>query len=87
MDINVPLRDLLLGLFVIAIWALNIIVIKVGVAELPPLLMTTLRFMLVALLLVPFYPVARVQTAIFAAAIGDFWQPTFRTAVYWFGAR
>lgn len=56
-----PLRDLLLGLFVIAIWALNIIVIKVGVAELPPLLMTTLRFMLVATLLVPFYPVARVQ--------------------------
>jgi len=61
MDINVPLRDLLLGLFVIAIWALNIIVIKIGVAEFPPLLMTTLRFMLVATLLVPFYPVARAQ--------------------------
>ncbi len=61
MDINVPLRDLLLGLFVIAIWALNIIVIKVGVAELPPLLITTIRFMLVAALLVPFYPVARAQ--------------------------
>ncbi|PRY66750.1 O-acetylserine/cysteine efflux transporter [Vreelandella songnenensis] len=56
-----PLRDLLLGLVVIAIWALNIIVIKVGVAELPPLLMTTLRFMLVAILLVPFYPVSRTQ--------------------------
>ena len=56
-----PLRDLLLGLFVIVIWALNIIVIKVGVVELPPLLMTTLRFMLVAVLLVPFYPVARAQ--------------------------
>ncbi|CAM3646100.1 DMT family transporter [Halomonas sp. AOP12-C2-37] len=56
-----PLRDLLLGLFVIAIWALNIIVIKVGVEELPPLLITTIRFMLVAALLVPFYPVARAQ--------------------------
>ncbi|NDL69779.1 EamA family transporter [Vreelandella alkaliphila] len=56
-----PLRDLMLGLLVIAIWALNILVIKVGVAELPPLLMTTLRFMLVAALLVPFYPVARAQ--------------------------
>ncbi|MBZ5486069.1 EamA family transporter [Halomonas aquamarina] len=56
-----PLRDLLLGLVVIAIWALNIIVIKVGVAELPPLLMTTLRFMLVAIVLVPFYPVSRAQ--------------------------
>ncbi|WNL38330.1 EamA family transporter [Halomonas sp. PAMB 3232] len=56
-----PLRDLLLGLLVVAIWALNIVVIKVGVAELPPLLMTTLRFALVALLLVPFYPVPRAQ--------------------------
>ncbi|MFG6666015.1 DMT family transporter [Halomonas sp. HNIBRBA4712] len=56
-----PLRDLLLGLLVVAIWALNIIVIKVGVIELPPLLMTTLRFILVALLLVPFHPVPRAQ--------------------------
>ncbi|WP_252106337.1 MULTISPECIES: EamA family transporter [unclassified Halomonas] len=56
-----PLRDLLLGLLVIAIWALNIVVIKVGVAELPPLFMTTLRFALVALILVPFYPVPRAQ--------------------------
>ncbi|APE30244.1 EamA family transporter [Halomonas aestuarii] len=56
-----PLRDLALGLAVIIIWALNIIVIKLGVAELPPLLLTTLRFALVALLLVPFHPVARHQ--------------------------
>nr|WP_275298164.1 EamA family transporter [Halomonas campisalis] len=52
---------MLLGLLVVAIWALNIIVIKLGVAELPPLLLTTLRFMLVAALLVPFHPVARQQ--------------------------
>jgi len=57
----VPLRDLALGLAVIVIWALNIIVIKLGVAELPPLLLTTLRFALVAGLLVPFHPVARHQ--------------------------
>lgn len=56
-----PLRDLALGLAVIVIWALNIIVIKLGVAELPPLLLTTLRFALVAGLLVPFHPVARHQ--------------------------
>ncbi|GEN25312.1 DMT family transporter [Halomonas cupida] len=56
-----PLRDLLPGLFAIALWALNIIVIKVGVTEMPPLLLTTLRFMLVAVLLVPFHPVARHQ--------------------------
>lgn len=54
-------RDLLLGLAVVAIWALNIIVIKLGVAEIPPLLMTTLRFILVAMLLVPFHPVPRHQ--------------------------
>ncbi|AMD01374.1 DMT family transporter [Halomonas chromatireducens] len=56
-----PLRDLLLGLVIVTIWALNIIVIKLGVAELPPLLLTTLRFILVASLLVPFHPVARHQ--------------------------
>lgn len=56
-----PLRDLLLGLFVIAIWAFNIIVVKVGVTELPPLLMMTLRFMLVTLLVVPFVRVQKYQ--------------------------
>ncbi|MBY5943497.1 EamA family transporter [Halomonas sp. DP5N14-9] len=56
-----PLRDLLLGLLVIAIWALNIIVIKLGVSDMPPLLLTTLRLALVAALLAPFHPVARHQ--------------------------
>ncbi|QEA40728.1 EamA family transporter [Pistricoccus aurantiacus] len=56
-----PLRDLLLGLGVIAIWALNVIVIKIGVDHFPPLLMTALRFVLVAAILVPFRPVSRSQ--------------------------
>ncbi|GAB2802527.1 EamA family transporter [Halomonas shantousis] len=56
-----PLRDLLLGLGVIALWGLNIIVIKIGVAEIPPLLLMTLRFLLVAIILVPFTPVRRDQ--------------------------
>ncbi|MGM0700970.1 MAG: DMT family transporter [Pseudomonadota bacterium] len=56
-----PPRDLLLGLLVVTLWALNIIVIKLGVTELPPLMLTTLRFALVAALLVPFHPVARHQ--------------------------
>ncbi|TDX31767.1 O-acetylserine/cysteine efflux transporter [Modicisalibacter xianhensis] len=56
-----PLRDLLLGLTVIAIWALNIIVIKLGVADMPPLLLMTLRFMLVAALIVPFTRITREQ--------------------------
>lgn len=56
-----PVRDLLLGLTVIAIWALNIIVIKLGVADMPPLLLMTLRFMLVAILIVPFTRIERTQ--------------------------
>ncbi|QFT83981.1 putative amino-acid metabolite efflux pump [Halomonas sp. THAF12] len=56
-----PLKDLVLGLSVIVIWALNIIVIKLGVTELPPLLLTTLRLALVAILLVPFHPISRHQ--------------------------
>lgn len=56
-----PTRDLALGLIVIAIWALNIIVIKLGVADMPPLLLMTLRFMLVAVLIVPFTRINRRQ--------------------------
>lgn len=54
-----PLKDTLLALLVIAIWGLNVIAIKFAVAEMPPLLLMTLRFILVALLLVPFYRVPR----------------------------
>ncbi|WP_280563236.1 EamA family transporter [Chromohalobacter sp. 48-RD10] len=56
-----PLRDLLLGLLVIVIWAFNIIVIKVGVDDMPPLMLMTLRFMLVAALVVPFTRITRRQ--------------------------
>lgn len=37
-------RDLLLGLVVIVCWGLNFIAIKVGVQDVPPLLLGTLRF-------------------------------------------
>ncbi|GHB19360.1 DMT family transporter [Salinicola rhizosphaerae] len=56
-----PIKDLLIGLGVIAIWAFNIIVIKLGIEDLPPLLVTTLRFMLVAALIVPFTRITRTQ--------------------------
>lgn len=56
-----PLKDLLIGLGIIAIWAFNIIVIKLGIEELPPLLVTLLRFMLVAALIVPFTRISRRQ--------------------------
>ncbi|MGM8851566.1 DMT family transporter [Salinicola halophyticus] len=56
-----PLKHLLIGLGIIAIWAFNIIVIKVGIEDLPPLLVTVLRFMLVAVLVVPFTRISRRQ--------------------------
>jgi drug/metabolite transporter (DMT)-like permease len=39
-------RDLLLGVFVMCLWGLNFSVIKLGVGELNPLLLTALRFTL-----------------------------------------
>lgn len=56
-----PIKDLLIGLGIIVIWAFNIIVIKLGVEDLPPLLVTLLRFALVAMLVVPFTRVTRDQ--------------------------
>ncbi len=42
------------ALAVIFIWALNFVVAKVGVSEIPPLFLLALRFALVAVLLAPF---------------------------------
>ena len=42
------------ALAVVLIWALNFIVGKIGVMQLPPLLLMALRFALVAALLAPF---------------------------------
>jgi O-acetylserine/cysteine efflux transporter len=44
-----PLRDVLLAVLVVAIWGFNFVVIKVGVADVPPLLLTGLRFLFAAL--------------------------------------
>jgi O-acetylserine/cysteine efflux transporter len=41
-------RDFALALVVIAVWGVNFAVIKVGVADVPPLLLGALRFMLAA---------------------------------------
>ena len=46
--------DIVFAFVVIVIWALNFSVAKIGVAQIPPLLMMTLRFTLLALLLLPF---------------------------------
>ncbi|MBB6099502.1 O-acetylserine/cysteine efflux transporter [Deinobacterium chartae] len=42
-------RDLLLALLVVAIWGVNFVVIKVGLHDVPPLLLVALRFVLAAL--------------------------------------
>ncbi|MBI5121282.1 MAG: EamA family transporter [Rhodospirillales bacterium] len=49
------LPDLLLATLVMAIWGFNFVVAKVGVGELSGLLLTALRFTLVACLLLPFF--------------------------------
>lgn len=55
------LRHFFLILMVVSIRAFNNIAIKWGLHDLPPLLMTTLRFVVVALILVPFTRVSRQQ--------------------------
>lgn len=51
----ISLRDLLILLLVVNGWAFNVIAMKFGLMELPPLFMLTLRFVLVAALLLPFH--------------------------------
>ncbi|AWK87504.1 DMT family transporter [Azospirillum thermophilum] len=53
------LRHSLQALLVMALWGLNFVVAKWGLAEFPPLFIMFLRFTLVALLLVPFARVPR----------------------------
>lgn len=51
-----PLRHLLLGLVVVAIWGANFVAIKVALREMPPLLLCAVRFILVAVPVVFFVP-------------------------------
>ncbi len=52
-------RDTLLATLVVTFWGINYVAVKYGVAELPTLLMTTLRFALVGCLVLPFAPMKR----------------------------
>ncbi len=47
-------RDTFLASAVVATWGLNYLAIKYGVMEFPPLCMTSIRFLLVSLLIFPF---------------------------------
>lgn len=50
----ISVLDWVAALVVVLIWAYNFIIGKIGVMQLPPLLLIGLRFALVAVLLAPF---------------------------------
>lgn len=60
-------RDSLLALLVMALWGLNFVVAKWGLAEFPPLFIMSIRFTLVAALLLPFTRMPRGQMKAIAA--------------------
>ncbi len=47
------------ALFVVTIWGLNVVFMKVGVTDMAPLLYTGMRFTLLSLLLLPFFRIPR----------------------------
>lgn len=55
---NKPLygRDIITGLIVVVLWGLNFIAIKVGLRDVPPFLLGTLRFLAVTLPAIFFFP-------------------------------
>lgn len=55
-QLSVPPLHLLAFLGIMVVWGFNFAIAKWGMQELPPILLMTLRFGIVALLLVPFVP-------------------------------
>ncbi|MCC9620228.1 EamA family transporter [Thalassospira sp. MA62] len=49
-----PLKAMLMALSVAMIWGINMLTVKGAVSEIPPLMLTAIRFAAVAILLVPF---------------------------------
>ncbi|RCK49924.1 multidrug transporter [Thalassospira profundimaris] len=54
-----PLKAALLSLSVAIIWGINMLTVKGAVGEIPPMMLTAIRFLAVAALLVPFTQVPR----------------------------
>lgn len=52
-------EDVLLTVMVMVLWGLNFVVAKVGLEELPPMLLVGIRFLFVALLLIGLVPIPR----------------------------
>ncbi len=68
-----PIRHILLAVLVTAIWGINFVVIKIGVGEIPPLLLASIRFSLTALPFVFFIPAPKCSWKIvvgFGLALG-----------------
>lgn len=53
------LPDILASTLVVVIWGINMIVVKLGMQDLPPLLLTGLRFLALAAVTVPFFHLSR----------------------------
>jgi O-acetylserine/cysteine efflux transporter len=51
------LLDAAIAVAIMALWGVNFAVAKLGLAEMPPILFVTLRFIIVSIMLVPFVPV------------------------------
>tara|TARA_R110001583_G_scaffold165295_1_gene317891 strand:+ start:61411 stop:62307 length:897 start_codon:yes stop_codon:yes gene_type:complete len=51
---RMPLKSVLMALSVAVIWGINMLTVKGAVAEIPPLMLTAIRFAAVAVLLLPF---------------------------------
>ena len=58
-------KDLLLALIVIIVWGLNFVVIKVGVADVPPFLLAGLRFLFVVFPLAFFLKAPKIPLKIY----------------------
>src|SRR4051812_5982269 len=71
------LRDTLLVLVVVTVWGLNFVAIRWGVDEVPPLLLTALRYVVAALPAIFFVKRPKVALALlvgygFAVGVGQF---------------
>ena len=64
-------RDLTLLVGISGIWGFNLIAAKVGVTEIPPILFTSLRFGLLAVVTLPFLKLfpGQMRTLLFAAGL------------------
>jgi O-acetylserine/cysteine efflux transporter len=61
-------RDLLLLLGINLIWGVNLVISKIGLAQIPSILFTLLRFLILAVVLTPWLRVARGQMSALAVA-------------------